>query len=131
MTDSKYNWSIIIYVCIIQLLTLDLQNILDWSANERLSFLAFGAIFVLFGVPYYNIFLKFVKDAEYDFKQYFKTFMKTNIAFLCIYQFITFNLFNMLNWTTQDRAGFMVAYFTAHIFVFIWYDIRRTEEKKR
>lgn len=129
-SNSKYNWSGIIYVCIIQLLTFDLQNISDWSANERLSFLAFGAIFVFFGVPYYNIFLKFVKDAEYDFKQYFKTFVWTNIVFLIAYHFIIFDLFNMLDWETRDRAAFIVSYICIHIVVFIWYDIRMTNKKK-
>ncbi len=129
-SDSKYNWSVIIYVFIIQILTLDLQNISDWSVGERLTFLIFGGIFVLFGIPYYNMFRKFMKNANYSFKQYFKTFVWTNIAFLIAYQFITFDLFNMLDWETRDRAAFIVSYICINIVVFIWYDIRMTNKKK-
>ena len=129
--DIKYFQAIVSYVVIIQLLTLDLQHIDDWSVSERLSFLAFGCIFVLFGVPYYNIFAKFVKNSEFSFKKYFRVFMISNVAFLVVYQFITFDLFNILDWKTQDRASFMVAYFVVQLSTFIWYDIRMTNEKKR
>ena len=86
---------------------------------------------MLFGVPYYNIFAKFVKNSEFSFKKYFRVFMISNVAFLVVYQFITFDLFNILDWKTQDRASFMVAYFVVQLSTFIWYDIRMTNEKKR
>ena len=117
--DIKYFWAIILYVIIIQLLTLDLQNISDWSVRERFSFLAFGGIFVIAGVPYYNIFVTFVKATEFSLKQYLRVFVISTVIFLSVYQFVTFNLFNILDWKTQDKASFIVAYFVMQFATFI------------